>query len=163
MPNLAETPDRIDELSKAFMATEYRVETGAETVTVRIGESAPALDRLLSERLNGRSWAIITAHNPDGRVQPADRNAAAHLELEQHLRTISPSLMLEVCNRDPSGRWPDEPAWLFEFEDISRADRLAHRFGQRAIVTGRPGRPAALRIYDDVPDSRLGGVSAVDA
>lgn len=144
MQNLANAPERFDALIAAFAAAEYRVDTGAASLTVELGRPSPALDR----SLDGRPWAIITAHNPDGRLQSRARNAAAHLQLGQCLNRITPAVCMPACNRDPSGKWPDEPGWLFTPDTMADADRLARRFGQRAIVAGGDGQPAELRIHD---------------
>jgi len=145
MHDNVDTPDRLDALIAAFAAAEYVVDAGPEPIFVRPGRATPALDRLL----DGRQWAIITAHNPDGRMQSGRHNAAAHRRLEQYLHRLAPAARLPACNRDPAGDWPDEPGWLLTPNDIAQADRAARRFGQRAIVTGGAGRRAALRVYDD--------------
>ncbi|MBS3743386.1 MAG: DUF3293 domain-containing protein [Wenzhouxiangellaceae bacterium] len=144
MQNLANAPEPSDPLIAAFAAAEYRVDTGATSLTVELGSPSPALDRLL----DGRPWAIITAHNPDGRLQSKARNAAAHLQLDQCLGRVKAAVCLPACNRDRSGKWPDEPGWLFTPNSMADADRLARRFGQRAIVTGGDGQRAELRVYD---------------
>lgn len=156
MQNLARNQDRIDALTAAFAAAEYVVDAKDESVVIRIGETTPALDRLL----DGRPWAVITAHNPDGRRCPDATNAAAQKALEQSLQGLRPAVLLAATNRDPDRRWPDEPAWLFTPDSISRADRLAHRFGQRAIVAGLPEGPATLRVYGD-PHAASGKTPAV--
>jgi len=145
MQNLARTPDRIDALVAAFTAAEYAVDGPDNTIVIRVGEATPVLDQLL----NDSPWAVITAHNPDGRLCAAGTNATAQRSLEESLRELQPAVLLSVSNRDPEGRWPDEPAWLFTLQSLSQADRLARRFGQRAILSGLPGAPAQLRMYDD--------------
>lgn len=149
MQNLANSPDRIESLARAFADAEYVLDVKDEPIVIRIGDATPALDRLVGNR----SWAVITAHNPDGRQCSDAMNTAAQTALEQCLDELRPASLLEVRNRDPAGHWPDEPAWLFTPESISEADRLAHRFGQRAIVTGLPGAPAQLRMYGDSHDA----------
>jgi len=149
MQNLATTADRIDALIAAFTAAEYIVDAPDDRIVIRVGETSPALDRLLGER----PWAVITAHNPDGRLCSAKTNATAQRSLEESLRDLQPVALLSVSNRDPEGRWPEEPAWLFTLQSLSQADRLARRFGQRATLTGLPGAPAQLRIYGDWRDT----------
>ncbi|HKL52070.1 MAG TPA: DUF3293 domain-containing protein [Wenzhouxiangellaceae bacterium] len=149
MQILAEHPETADPLVAAFAAAEYVAHADGEDIVIRIGQSAPVLDRAL----DGRCWAVITAHNPGGVRHALDDNAAAQRTLEKCLRELRPTRMLAVDNRDPSGQWPDEPAWLFTFDDISVPDGLARRFGQRAIVTGHPGGPAILRLYRDSRDA----------
>lgn len=149
MQNLARTSDRIDALVAAFKATEYVVDAPGGNIVIRVGETTPALDSLL----DGSPWVVITAHNPDGRPCAAETNDAAQRSLEGSLRKLQPAVLLNVCNRDPAGLWPDEPAWLFTPGSIRRVDPLARRFGQRAVLTGRPGLPAKLRIYGESNDA----------
>lgn len=149
MQNLANHPERIDELLDAFATAEYVLPTLDENITIRIGESVPALYRMLGNS----PWAVITAHNPDGIHCPARENDAAQRALEKCLRDLHPAVMQKVVNLDPKGLWPDEPAWLFAHDDIFEVDALARRFGQRAVVTGRAGGPAALRVYADLRDA----------
>lgn len=149
MQNLARTSDRIDALVAAFAATDYVVDAANGPFVIRVGETATALD----DQLDNRPWAVITAHNPDGRRCPAGANAAAQRSLEACLRESRPAMLLKVCNRDPAGLWPDEPAWLFTPRSIGQVDSLARRFGQRAVLTGRPGSPAELRIYGESNDA----------
>jgi len=158
MQNLSRTPDRIDALLAAFAAAEYVVEAGGDRIVVRVGESAPALDSLLGDR----PWAVITAHNPDGRMPGAEANEAAQRSLEKSLREMQPAALIRVCNRDPDGLWPDEPAWLFTPKSMSAVDQLARRFGQRALLIGGPGEPARLRIYRGLNDA-FGTPTAVDS
>jgi len=151
MQILAKSPDRADALAEAFTATEYVVETSGAEIRIRIGQTTPALDSLLQDR----PWAVITAYNPDGVRRPAVENTAAQSALEQCLHLLRPARLLKVCNRDPAGNWPEEPAWLFTPDHIRQADRLARRFDQRAVVAGHPGGPATLRMYADAHADRV--------
>lgn len=157
MQNLARNTENVDALAAAFAAAEYVVEAESAPIVIRIGNRTPSLDRLL----DGRRWAIVTAHNPGGTRQAARRNDEAERLLAQALRDLAPPVLLPTCNRDPSGRWPNEPGWLFTPESLAQADRLATRFSQRAIVAGRPGQPAELRWCDDGNTQVRGDSSAV--
>jgi len=145
MQNLAKTPDHIDALVAAFKAAEYIVDAPDNAIVIRVGETTADLDRMLG----GRPWAIVTAHNPDGQLCTSETNAAAQRSLKKRLRESRPWALLAVCNHDPAGLWPDEPAFLFTPRNISEADCLARGFGQRAVVSGRAGGPAHLRIYGE--------------
>lgn len=149
MQNLARIPDHIDALVAAFRAAEYIVDAPDDAIVIRVGETTAALDRALDKR----PWAVITAHNPDGQPCTAQANAAAQRSLAVSLHALRPATLLNVCNRDPAGLWPDEPAFLFTPRDISEADSLARRFGQRAVLTGNAGGPAQLRIYGESDDT----------
>lgn len=157
MPNLAVNTEDVDTLAAAFAAAEYVIRVDPAPIVIRIGECTPALDRLL----DGRHWAVVTAHNPGGMRRSASRNDAAQRLLTRDLRELAPDVLLAACNRDPHGRWPDEPGWLFTPESAAQADALATRFGQRAIVVGQPGHPAELRWYGNGNASIRGNSSAV--
>ena len=144
MQNIADTGEDLDALIAAFAAAEYLVEVGPKPIAVELGHPTTALDRIL----DGRAWAIVTAYNPDGRRQSNRRNETAHASLEACLDRIAPTARLPARNRDRAARWPDEPGWLFTPDDVTQADRLARRFGQRAIVAGGAGQRSELRIYD---------------
>lgn len=159
MQNIAGIPENKHSLAAAFAAAEYVVEAEPAPIVIRIGDCAPPLDRLL----NGHDWAIVTAHNAGGVRRPANRNDAAHRLLTQALGKLAPRFLVPACNRDPRGRWPDEPGWLFTPESLGQADRLARRFEQQAIVVGRPGQPAELRWYDGGNAPVRGNTSAVDS
>ena len=79
MQNLARSSDRIDAMVAAFKAAEYVVDTKSGAIVIRVGETNPALDSLLDDRL----WAVITACNPDGRLRDAEKNAAAQTALKK--------------------------------------------------------------------------------
>jgi hypothetical protein len=133
-----------DPLATAFAAAEYLVEAGDETLRVRIGRRHPRLDA----RTGGRAWALVTAFNPGARRQPEAANHAADAALARRLRRRRPDVLLRCRNRDPAGRWPDEPGWLFAPATAAEADRVGREFGQAAVVYARAGEPASLRFAD---------------
>jgi hypothetical protein len=47
-------------------------------------------------------------------------------------------------NRDPSGRWPDEPGLLLCDPPPGFAEELGRRFGQNAILAARLGEAPQL-------------------
>ncbi len=149
MQNLASTSDRLDALIAAFAAAEYVVEEKNDAIVIRVGKPTPELDQVLGDR----PWAVITAHNPDGRLCSDQANATAQQSLNKSLNELQPAVVLRVSNRDSAAQWPDEPAWLFTPRSIHQADSLARRLGQRAILTGCPGAPARLRIYGGPHDA----------
>lgn len=131
-----------EDLLQAFSATDYRVRVAGTEYVVRPGQRHEDVD----EALTRRSWAIITACNPDARQLDHAVNEKRHRQL---LDTVA-RLDLEAhpaVNRDPGGTWPDEIAALIVDADLADLDALATQFGQAAIVTGRAGEPARLRLY----------------
>ncbi len=145
MPVPTPSDHTIQELDTAFGATRYRIETDAGIREVRIGQRHTFFDRLAE----ACRWCIITAHNPGARRVDSSVNQRAEKALERRLRARRPSLLLRAVNRDPGGRWPDEPGWLFTFERDAEVDELADAFGQLAVVIGDPGQPARLHFCTD--------------
>lgn len=133
---------RPEELLQAFFTTHYRVATpGEATLTVRIGRAHPALDRLVGQQ----PWAIITACNPGAEPLDPSENQARHRRLCRRAGQGGWSTRPAV-NRDPSGKWPDEPGLLLAGIDAAAAGELAREFGQVAFVSGHPDDNARLQL-----------------
>lgn len=131
-------------LLTAFHDTEYRVDTGAGQVAIRIGSECPDLDRWADRR----EWFIITAFNPDGIARSNRLNRESDRQLRERLaRMADACIVLPANNHDAYGCWPDEPAWWVAGADSTQRDELARRFGQCALVIGGAGQPAALLLY----------------
>jgi len=138
MSNEPASPQQ-DALRAAFSAAEYRVCIGGHELVLKVGMHHPELDRAIEDR----DWAIVTAFNPQGRrVGDADnRHADAALRAEVAERGL---LAYPSTNRDPSGRWPDEPGLLIAGAGPDEMASLGRRHGQAALLVGRSGQPAML-------------------
>jgi len=147
-------PQPVDALERAFLAAEYHVLAPSGALIVRPGQSCPVLDRLAG----GRRWCILTAFNPGGRRCSAVANRRRAARLNAALDDAAPALRLPACNRDPAGRWPDEPGWLLSFDTPDPVHELARRFGQVGVVCGGRGGPAQLWRY--APDGSVRSVVA---
>lgn len=155
MHDAARQPEPAPKLLAAFEAAEYRVETPSGTRSVRTGAYDETLDRLLGRR----PWAIVTAHNPRGRRSDDAANRRAAARLTARIRALAPDVMWPCRNRDPEGRWPDEPGWLFSRGSLSDVDDLAREFDQAAVVVGGPDEQARLRVYSgESPNERPTGM-----
>lgn len=129
-------------LLEAFSAADYRVRVAGTKFVVRPGRRHEALD----EALEHREWAIVTAFNPRASQIGASENRARHRRLLQAVAGYGHQAHPAV-NADPSGAWPDEAALLIVDAPFDEVDTIAARFEQAAVVTGRPGGPALLRLY----------------
>jgi hypothetical protein len=127
------------DLLQAFLQTDYRVLPRTDALGVVIGDYHPQLDEIIEQR----DWAILTAFNPGASVDEPDANEHRHQQL---LAAIADAGLdfLPACNRDPAGRWPDEPSLLMIGAEAEWLIALARRLGQLALVAGRPGRIAEL-------------------
>ncbi|WP_376696848.1 DUF3293 domain-containing protein [Wenzhouxiangella sp. EGI_FJ10305] len=133
-----------EELLQAFSATDYRVRVAGSDYVVRPGRQHEGVDEALARR----PWAIITAFNPNARQVDDAVNEKQHRLLLDTLARLGLETYPAV-NRDPGGEWPDEIAVLIVGADLSELDTLAEWFGQAAIVTGRAGEPARLRLFGE--------------
>lgn len=138
-------------LVDAFLAADYTVCIGERRVTAHVGSPCPALERAAGRR----PWCIVSAYNPAGRQCSAQVNLAAAGRLERRLRELDPTVLLPACNRDPAGRWPDEPGWLFAYRDRAQVRELAEEFGQLGVVAGQPSQPVELWLLDAPAGDRL--------
>ncbi len=148
-PNRPDGP-RGDKLT-AFLETEYRVWPVADTVTVKIGQTAPGLDW----RLRHRPWAIVTPFNPGGLPVDREANLAALTAMCVRLNRDHGLELHPARNVDPSGRWPDESSILVVQPPAAVIHQIAREFGQLGAVTGGPGQPAKLWLYGTAWPSQL--------
>ncbi len=123
------------DLNKAFTNTKYSF----PDVSIEIGKRSEALDALLAKhKLN--SWAIITAYNPQAKLQDAALNIAAQKELKEKL---SDYLLIEGMNIAEDEKW-NEPSFLVLGISSQMAKDVAEAFRQVAIVYGELGAEAKL-------------------
>jgi hypothetical protein len=128
------------DLEAAYRATDYTARTPDGLLTLRIGASSAALDRLLDAR-GVTSWAYVTAHNPGSAPRPADENEARQRALREAVARAGYTF-LEGAGVGKG--WPPEPSLLILGIAESDAAALGQRFDQLAIVVGRLGEPARL-------------------
>ncbi|MFC6748314.1 DUF3293 domain-containing protein [Deinococcus aquaticus] len=131
-------------LRAAFRATRYGP-PGARVALTGNGP-APALLGSLSGSLpdwTAGRWAIVTAWNPWGQMQPRARNDAAHTALLAQATAWAGApdrTVLEALNGE--GEWR-EPSLVLRGPSLREAARLGLAFGQAAVLYGC-GRRAAL-------------------
>lgn len=119
-------------LETAFRNTHYLVSTADGELLLRIDRRSPELSALLRDTGAG-SAALLTAFNPGARKQAAflNRRMQRRLRIELAAQGFT---MLEGRNEDPRGRWPVEPSLLVLDLQLARAQRLAARYGQVALL-----------------------------
>lgn len=139
-------------LLTAYRRTLYCVLLDAGEIVLRIDHHDAETDlRLCLTCGIHRNWSIVTPCNP--RSQPLTGAGNA-----QRLKTLYAELALQrlrwvaTLNRDPAGHWPDEPGVLLCDQTPGLAEALGRRFGQNAIVDGRPGAaPRLVWLREAVP------------
>ncbi len=135
------------ELLAAYCRTHYHVELPNQNFSIRLGDASPELDGYLSER--GRSdWAIITAENPRSHQLSEDENAERQERLRQRLDESRDCNLFPAVAVCPLAQWPPEHGLLVAGMSEGDALSVAREFDQHAIVCGRVGECARLRLVD---------------
>lgn len=140
----------IEDLADAYESTTYWVGAEPRPIGIRIGERAPALERLLARR-GLTHWAFVTACNPGSQLRAPWFNTGRHLALLQVLRRGGYGWLIALAQGD-AGDWPSETGVLVPGMDAASARNLGRRFGQNAVVVGRRGQPARLLWCVRAPD-----------
>jgi hypothetical protein len=129
-------------LESAYRRTTYRAETPEGSLGLRVGLADSGLDRLLDGH-SCRTWAFLTAWNPDSTLLATDINQQRQQQLEAEVGRRGWPVYPGAGVSD-DGRWPGEPSLLILGIEAAEALQLAAQFGQLAILTGRHGEPAEL-------------------
>jgi Protein of unknown function (DUF3293) len=125
-----------EQLEAAYRATDYRVEDiPGGPLVIRIDERC--------DQLPAAEWAFVTACNPRSVCLSDEENAGRTAELEAAVREGG-RVFYRGHGVGRNGTWPPEPSLLIVGIAEPDAVELAKRFGQHAIVAGRPGEPARL-------------------
>jgi predicted Rossmann fold nucleotide-binding protein DprA/Smf involved in DNA uptake len=128
----------MENIIASYNQAEYFVEGIAEPI--RIGQINQGVDKLL-DQFRVSSWCFVTAWNPlsveFGKKQNLARNQALKGDLSNYQ-------ILEGEGRDINGEWQPERSFLVLGISLRTAKEIARKYGQRAIVFGQSGEPAAL-------------------
>jgi hypothetical protein len=128
----------------AYQATQYRVGTGEEAFTLRIGAFSAELRNLYAA--TGQTCCVfITAYNPFGQEQSAVANRRAKSLLEEALQALT-SKTIAGAGADPSGAWAEEISLLALGIDETTARQLGERFKQDAVVWAGPDATPQLLL-----------------
>lgn len=111
-------------------------------IEIRIGAHNAALDELLRAH-NVKSWAFITAFNPNSETHTLEQNLALNEKLSQRIHTAGYT-MIEGHDHSDSGAWPDERSFLALGIERAAARELGREFRQVGIVCGRVGEAPEL-------------------
>ena len=130
-------------LHEVYAAADYCVQLPDGELILHIGKADAAADARLGAAGVCTHWAIVTPCNPVHRGIDAAANAADLVAFNHELQQCG-ARRLPAVNRDPTGRWPDEPGCLLLDPDQDQAERLGRHYGQRAIVRGRIGAAPQL-------------------
>jgi len=124
---------------------------GGESVDVRVGARAPAVDEALaalssssSAPSRARAWALVTAFNPWAQPASAADNADADAKLAAWIAARGLPSLRSTGGRGGDAAWPPEPGYVIAGLDLIDAHALARACAQAAFVYARVGAPAAL-------------------
>jgi hypothetical protein len=126
-------------LLRAYLAAEYRADAGR--IVLRIGEPIPAGAGMEP----GAPVAFLTAWNPRSLARSERENRKALADLRAAIERGG-AKVLDGEGVDPRGSWR-EPSLLAIGLDAEHADDFAREHEQNAIVAGRVGDPARLRVH----------------
>ena len=114
----------------------------SDGIQIRIDKHHPILDNLLT--INGcRSWAFLTAWNPDGRLCNPEENYRANRQMLTVLQQKQ-YIILTGWGVGDDRKWAPEASFLLLGIPEAEAISIGKAFKQRAIVIGNVGEPARL-------------------
>jgi hypothetical protein len=136
-------------LEAAYRNTDYCVRLSSGDLLLKVDRHSESDNRRLRTEAGIAShWAIVTACNPQSRALSAETNRKRQDEFQAVLQTLAIRHVSSV-NRDPQGRWPDEPGFLLCDPAPGEAEQLGRRFEQNALLCARLGQaPQLLWLID---------------
>ena len=138
-------------LLEAYLAAVYRTRVAGAWLPLRIGEPAFALDDVAMAAAPGAiaTWTLVTAWNPQSRVQDERANAAADAALHAGLQACGLRAWRAVGG-SADGQW-EEHGWLVAGLDAASADALARRHDQAGVLHWQRAAAVRLRMYRERP------------
>ena len=132
---------RIAELTRAYLAAEYRWELDGDWLNLHLGEPAPVINRRFPD---AAQFGLLSAWNPYSIQRPEAVNHAADDALQQDLldsgRVFRPAFSSAV-NRS----WR-EPSWLVIDIPFVELDALSRRYGQLATLYSTAQGAVRMRV-----------------
>ena len=149
-------PDDIAALATAFRNAHYRVpELGTQAV-IHVGVVA----QYLEQALPARSYAFITAWNPDSEMSSRMENDCADGALDTGLDARQVRRRRAFASDAQGGHRED--GWLVLDLALDDLDRLGRQFGQDGTLAWAAGEPVRLRLYHAAPDSAAAAEPWID-
>ena len=134
--------DKLDKLSLEDIYEQTSFNLLDPLMTLKCGQLHPYFDDHL-ERLNKRSWTIITATNPGNIRETKKKNESANADLEIDLaRSGTTYARTRIHSVVPNS--PVEDGFVVYDMPIDQALILARRYQQDTILVGRIGRCSKL-------------------
>lgn len=121
-----------DSLIASYLATNYQIGAGADTISVQIDRYSQPLQKLLAVTQHSCA-AIVSAYNPQSQRINDKENSAQHEQLKNLLQ-LRAYPFIESQNVDQMNQWPDEKSFFILGLDLNTARSLGQQFNQNAIV-----------------------------
>lgn len=137
---------RIATLLDAYCSADYRWELDRQWRSLRIGQTAPALEAAFPEC---GSFGLLSAWDPNSTPRPEAINRAADEAL--HTALLASGLPFRPGFSSAPNRSWREPSWVVMDMAQDAFDRLAQRFGQLATLRWTRGEAIRLRMYARQP------------
>jgi hypothetical protein len=134
----------MDSFISAYRRTSYWVDIGDGRICLRVGESNPDLDKILTEH-GVREWAYITAYNPASIQLSRHENEQRQARLIRDVEQMGYQILRGEGIGDADD-WPPEPSILILGIAMDEAISIGNAYGQTAIVVGRRGESARLLL-----------------
>lgn len=120
------------DLIASYLNTDYRISIHNEQICLRINHHSEPLTHLLRATQPACS-AIISAYNPQSKLQSDEDNARAHQLLQHYLRNQGYAIT-ESLHSDSARQWPIEKGFLVTGLNLDEARSIGQQFNQNAIV-----------------------------
>lgn len=117
--------------AEAYEQAIYRTARGSFTLSTEKTETV---------LFNGKSYAVITAHNPRSEQLSKEENDKRHEALKRVLQEQGFNFERST-GESPDGVWIEEGVVVFDI-DLATALRIGRDFGQHAILYGQGNRVA---------------------
>ena len=128
-------------LRQAYLATDYQVYPNtSDTLHIRADQLNPTLDQFLKTQ---KTWAYITAWNPNSEPLSAEENTQRNQQLIESLQAIKYTFYHGKGVPD-IGDWQPEESFLVLDISKKQAIEIGRRYGQKAILWGQKGGVAEL-------------------
>ncbi len=154
VPATGHSAESDTDLLKAYRSAIYQVRLpGGRRVSLVPGKVLPAvLGSLCAD--DDTPCALITAWNPYSQRTSRHRNRLAMRSLCQQLRQLESQYCLPALSRAADGNWREVQLFVVGVA-INELDRLAHNFGQEAILFGTPAKILTIRHYSETCSAGL--------
>lgn len=120
------------DLIASYLNTDYQINIHNELICLRINHYSQPLAHLL-KATQQPSGAIISAYNPQSKLQNDRNNTRAHQLLQHDLCNLGYAI-IESLHKDSVEQWPIEKGFLAIGLNLNDARSIGRRFNQNAIV-----------------------------